>query len=69
VPQIIFEARIGLISFAGGVDDLIKKVPDQLKSDTGLVYDRIHWRIKKRKYDSALNLLLEIKPIRASNNF
>ena len=58
--QKLFEARIGLISFAGGVDDLIKKVPDQLKSDPGLVYDRIHWRIKKRKYDSALNLLLEI---------
>ena len=46
--QKLFEARIGLISFAGGVDDLIKKVPDQLKSDPGLVYDRIHWRIKKR---------------------
>ena len=33
---------------------------NQLKSDPGLIYDRIHWRIKKRKYDSALNLLLEI---------
>ena len=45
--QKLFEARIGLISFAGGVDNLIKLVPDELKNDPGLVYDRINWRIKK----------------------
>ena len=58
--QRLFEARIGLISFTGGVDNLIKLVPDELKNDPGLVYDRINWRIKKRKYDSALVLLLDI---------
>ena len=31
--QKLFEARIGLISFAGGVDNLIKLVPDELKND------------------------------------
>ena len=58
--QKLFEARIGLISFAGGVDDLIRKVPKNLLNDPGLVHDRINWRLKKRKYDSALKLLIEI---------
>ena len=64
--QKLFEARIGLISFAGGVDNLIKLVPDELKNDPGLVYDRINWRIKKRKYDSALVLLLDINKSNSS---
>ncbi len=58
--QKLFEARIGLISFAGGVDELIAKVPRQLTNHPGLVHDRIRWRVKKRKYDSALELLLSI---------
>ena len=64
--QKLFEARIGLISFAGGVDNLIKQVPDELKDNPGLVYDRINWRIKKRKYDSALELLLDINKSNSS---
>jgi len=58
--QKLYEARIGLISFAGGVDELIKKVPSELKNDAGLVHDRIKWRVKKRKYDTALELLFDI---------
>ena len=58
--QRLYEARIGLISFAGGVDELIKKVPAELKNDAGLVHDRIKWRVKKRKYDTALELLFDI---------
>ena len=64
--QKLYEARIGLISFAGGVDNLIKQVPSYLKNDPGLIYDRINWRIKKRKYDSALSLLLETNKINAN---
>ena len=58
--QKLYEARIGLISFAGGVDKLISNVPTQLKNDAGLVHDRINWRIKKKKFSSALNLLQDI---------
>ena len=58
--QKLYEARIGLISFAGGVDNLIGKVPKYLLSDPGLVHDRINWRIKKGKHKSALELLTEI---------
>ena len=61
--QKLFEARIGLISFAGGVDDLIAKVPRQLSNHPGLVHDRIRWRVKKRKYDSALELLLSVSEV------
>lgn len=58
--QKLYQARIGLISFSGGVDDLISQVPKELINDPGLVHDRINWRVKKGKYDSALELLLEI---------
>ena len=58
--QKLYEARISLISFAGGVDDLIARVPKKLINDPGLVHDRINWRIKKRKHDTALELLLKI---------
>ena len=37
-----------------------------MKNDPGLVYDRINWRIKKRKYDSALVLLLDINKSNSS---
>ncbi len=58
--QRLYEARIGLISFAGGVDELISKVPKYLKDDPGLIHDRINWRIKKKKFSSALDLLTKI---------
>ena len=58
--QKLYEARIGLISFAGGVDQLISNVPTKLKNNVGLVHDRINWRIKKRKFSSALDLLQTI---------
>ena len=58
--QRLYEARIGLISFAGGVDELISKVPNNLKNDPGLIHDRINWRIKKKKFSSALELLIKI---------
>ena len=58
--QKLFEARIGLISFSGGVDQLISNVPDKLINNAGLQHDRLRWRIKKRKYDSAMSMMLEI---------
>ena len=58
--QKLFEARIGLISFSGGVDQLISNVPKSLVDNAGLQHDRLKWRIKKRKYDSAMSLMLNI---------
>ena len=58
--QKLFEARIGLISFSGGVDQLVSNVPEKLINNAGLQHDRLRWRIKKRKYDSAMSMMLEI---------
>ena len=58
--QKLFEARIALISFSGGVDNLISIVPEYLKNNPGLQHDRLKWRIKKGKDESALELMLEV---------
>lgn len=50
-------ARLSLRRNEGNVDTLIAKVPAALKDDPGLIYERLRWRRKHRKYDSALELL------------
>lgn len=52
-------ARLSLRRNEGNVDTLIAKVPAALKDDPGLIYERLRWRRKHRKYDSALELLRE----------
>jgi len=42
-------ARLSLRFQKGNVDRLIAKVPQQLKSDPGLTYERLRWRRKKGK--------------------
>ncbi len=51
-------ARLALMEFAGGVDGAIKRVPDALKSDPGLIYERVRWRRRKNFPESAVELLL-----------
>jgi soluble lytic murein transglycosylase len=51
-------ARIALMEFAGGVDGAIKRVPDNLKSAPGLIYERLRWRRRKNSPESAVDLLL-----------
>lgn len=51
------EARIALMTSSYGVDSAIGKVPRSLRSDSGLIYDRIKWRRKRNRYDSAAELL------------
>ncbi|KAB2543659.1 tail length tape measure protein [Salipiger aestuarii] len=53
------EARLGLRDMVPGVDGLIAKVPDSLLDDAGLAYERFLWRVKKRRTDDAIALLLE----------
>lgn len=50
------EARIALSTSAYGVDGTIAKVPDALKDDPGLIYERIKWRRKRGRYESAAEL-------------
>lgn len=51
------EARIALSTSAYGVDGTIAKVPATLKNDPGLIYERMKWRRKRGRYESAAELL------------
>lgn len=53
------EARIALQEQANGVDAAIAAVPDALKDDAGLAYDRFAWRDAKRRQDDAIAMMFE----------
>ncbi len=53
------EARIALQHEAAGVDTLIGRVPARLQGDGGLAFDRMIWRIEKRRRDEAADLIVE----------
>lgn len=55
--QALAEARIALRRFRGNVDRLIANVPKSLRTDPGLIYERVRWRRNKRLYDDAIALL------------
>jgi soluble lytic murein transglycosylase len=50
-------ARLFLRHNRGNVDTAIARVPDALKSDSGLQYERLRWRRRKGKYASAREIL------------
>ena len=51
------EARLLLRQMKGNVDRAIARVPDRLKNDPGLVYERLRWRRRKGRDSSARELL------------
>ena len=53
------QARIALRRQEGNVDSLIKAIPENLKSDPGLAYERFIWRVRKGRTEDAISLLLE----------
>ncbi len=55
-PQLA-EARIALAEQKGGVNHLINKVPRNLQSDPGLIYERLRWRRRNDLNMSAMELL------------
>ena len=59
--ELLYTARQILMSKSYGVDNAIKKVPNKLKNDAGLNYDRLKWRRKRGRLDSSLEILLKIK--------
>ncbi len=54
--QKLFNARAALFT-KRSADNLIAQVPQYLKEDPGLIYDRIKWRRKKSRFDEALTLI------------
>ena len=58
---LLYTARQLLMSKSYGVDNAISKVPNKLKNDAGLNYDRLKWRRKRGRVDSSLEILLKVK--------
>ena len=50
-------ARLSLRRMSGGVDRLIKRVPQYLQKNAGLIYERLRWRRKKGRNSFAQELL------------
>ena len=51
------EARFQLRQMLGNVDRAIAKVPEEMRGDPGLVYERLRWRRRKGRDKSALEIL------------
>ncbi len=51
------QARLNLREMSAGVDPAIGRVPKELVSDSGLIYERLRWRHRKGLKDEALELL------------
>jgi soluble lytic murein transglycosylase len=54
------EARLSLRRSTGNVDRLIARVPQQLRDDEGILYERLRWRRAKKKYADARALLANL---------
>lgn len=57
--QKLARARMALRAGKDGVTQLVAAVPEALKSDPGLAYERFQWRMKRDLYDDATALILE----------
>lgn len=56
--QLLAEARLALRARATGVDALIEAVPEALRGDPGLAYERFVWRMRAGLWPSAGDLIL-----------
>jgi soluble lytic murein transglycosylase len=56
-------ARMRLRAYAGGVDWALRRVPDELLKDPGLVYERLRWRRRKDRDDEAIELLKDLPAV------
>ncbi len=54
--QKLYNARAALFT-KRSADNLIAQIPQNLKDDPGLSYDRIKWRRKKAKFSEALSMI------------
>ena len=52
------EARLALAADASNAGKLAEKVPEQMRSDPGFVFDLARWWRKKEKYETAAQLLI-----------
>ncbi len=66
-PAALARARIALIGNRPGVDALIGRVPEDLKDDPGLIYERAVWRQRRGRLDGVVELL-DILPADATQS-
>jgi len=57
--QALARARLDLRAQKRNVDNLIEKIPAKLKDDPGLAFERMQWRARKGKTESAIELMLD----------
>ncbi len=55
----LYNARQILMSNSYGVDNAISKVPQYLKKDPGLEFDRLRWRNRRGRLDGSLEILYQ----------
>jgi soluble lytic murein transglycosylase len=53
----LYHARFSLMTRSYGVDSAISKVPAKFIDDVGLQFDRMKWRRKRGRFDSALEII------------
>ena len=53
----LYHARFSLMTRSYGVDSAISKVPAKFMDDVGLQFDRMKWRRKRGRFDSALEII------------
>ena len=56
--RLLAEARLALATQAPRAEALVARVPPQLRSDPGLVFEQLRWRRKKDMTDAAVQILL-----------
>ncbi|HZH26324.1 MAG TPA: lytic transglycosylase domain-containing protein [Azospirillaceae bacterium] len=56
------DARLRLAQGAADADALVARVPEELRNDPGLHYERLRWARKRDRDDLALQLLLDAPP-------
>ncbi len=55
----LYNARQILMSNSYGVDNAISKVPEYLKKDPGLEFDRLRWRNRRGRLEGSLEILYQ----------
>jgi soluble lytic murein transglycosylase len=55
--RLVADARIRLANMSFGIDGALKKVPEHLQRNPGLVFERMRWNRRKGRVDSALELM------------
>jgi peptidoglycan lytic transglycosylase len=56
--RLVAETRLALAAQASKADALVARIPAQLRSDPGLVFEQLRWRRKKDMTDAAVQILL-----------